>query len=114
MRQIWIACGWVLSVAGVVLVVMIGLAWLGGGEIFKMISGIVMGCLFILLGRNLIARGRSAQAYTPADDSEAARDDQVAARRMIIQAIWIGALIILVVALVVGLGMFLTGQWEKP
>ena len=114
MRKIWIACGWVLSVAGVVLVVMIGLAWLGGGEIFKMISGIVMGCLFILLGRNLIARGRSAQAYTPADDSEAARDDQVAARRMIIQAIWIGGLIILVVALVVGLGMFLTGQWEKP
>jgi hypothetical protein len=114
MRKIWIACGWVLSVAGVVLVVMIGLAWLGGGETFKMISGIVMGCLFILLGRNVIARGRSLQAYTPADNSEAARDDQVAARRMVIQAIWIGGLIILVVALVVGLGMFLAGQWEKP
>jgi hypothetical protein len=110
MRKIWIACGWVMSIAGVVLVVMMGFAWLGGGETFKMITGIVMGCLFILMGRNMIAQGRSLQSYTPEDNSEAARNDQIAARRMIIQAIWIGGLIIGVVALVVGLGMFLVGQ----
>jgi len=114
MRKIWITCGWVLSVTGVVLVVMMGLAWLGGGETFKMISTIAMGCLFILLGWNLIARGRSFPAYVPHDGSEAARGDQAVAHRMIIQAIWIGGLIVLVVALVIGLLMFLVNPWEKP
>jgi hypothetical protein len=110
LRKIWIACGWVLFVTGVFLVLMMGLAWLGGGEAFKMISTIVMGCLFIALGRSFIARGKNFPAYNPADDSQAAREDQAAARRMVIQAIWIGGIIILVVALVVGLLMFLSIQ----
>ena len=107
MRKIWITCGWVLSVTGVVLVVMMGLAWLGGGETFKMISTIAMGCLFTLMGRIFIARGRSFPTYAPADGSGAARGDQAAVHWMIIQAIWIGGLIALVVALVIGLLMFL-------
>ena len=114
MRRIWIACGWVLFVTGVLLVLMMGLAWLGGGEAFKMISSIVMGCLFIALGLNFIVRGRRFAAYIPTEDSKAAREDQAAARRMIIQAIWIGGIIILVVAFVVGLLMFLSSQGEKP
>jgi uncharacterized membrane protein len=114
MRKIWITCGWVLSVTGVVLVVMIGLAWLGGGETFKMISTIAMGCLFTLMGRIFIARGRSFPTYAPADGSGAARGDQAAAHRMIIQTIWIGGLIVLVVALVIGLWMFLVNPGEKP
>ncbi len=81
MRKIWITCGWVLSVTGVVLVVMMGLAWLGGGETLKI--------------------------YAPFDNSEAARGDQAATHRMIIQAIWISGLIVLVVALVIGLLMCL-------
>jgi hypothetical protein len=89
---------------------MMGLAWIGGGEAFKMISTIVMGCLFIALGRSFIARGKNFPAYNPADDSQAAREDQAAARRMVIQAIWIGGIIILMVALVVGLLMFLFSQ----
>jgi len=110
LRKIWIACGWALFVTGVFLVLMMGLAWIGGGEAFKMISPIVMGCLFIALGRSLIARGRNFPAYNPTDDSQAAREDQAAVRRMVIQAIWIGGIIILVVALVVGLLMFLFSQ----
>ena len=108
MRKSWIAWGWVLYVAGIVLVVMMGLAWLGGGETIKMISSIVIGCLFILLGRNFVTRGRSLPIYTTSKDSEAARNDQLAARRMIVQAIWIGSFIILAIALVVGLLIFLT------
>jgi hypothetical protein len=110
LRKIWIACGWVLFGTGVFLVLMMGLAWLGGGEAFKMISSIGMGCLFIALGRSFIARGRHFPAYNPTEDSQAAREDQAAARRMVIQAIWIGGIIILVVALVVGLLMFLSSQ----
>lgn len=106
MRKIWIACGWVLFVTGVVLVLMMGLAWIGGAEASKMIPSIVMGCLFMALGRNFISRGRYFPAYIPADNSEAAREDHAAARRMIIQAIWIGGIIILVVASLVGLCMF--------
>ena len=108
MRKIWVTCGWVMHSAGVFLVVTTGLAWLGGGKPIKMISSIVMGCLFILLGRNFVARGRSLPTYAASEDSEAARNDQRAARRMITQAIWIGGLILLATALIVGLLMFFT------
>jgi hypothetical protein len=100
----------VIFVTGVVLVLMMGLAWLGGAEAFKMISSIAMGCLFMALGRSFIARGKTLSDYNRADDSEAALQDQAAARRMLIQAIRIGGGIILVVAFVVGLLMFLFGQ----
>ena len=110
MRKIWIACGWVLFVTGVVLVLMMVLAWIGGAEASKMIPCIVMGCLFMALGWNYISRGRSFPAYLPAENSEAARQDHAAARRMIIQAIWIGGIIILVVASFVGLLMFFSIQ----
>ena len=107
MRKTWIACGWVLLVAGIVLVVMMGLAWLGGAEALKMISSIVMGFLFILLGRTFIVRGRSLRGHPRTDDSEA---DRAATRRMIMQAIWIGSSIIVAVGLVVGLLMFLAAR----
>jgi len=94
--------------AGVFLVVTTGLAWLGGGKPIKMIPSIVMGCLFLLLGRKFVARGRSLPTYAASEDSEAARNDQRAARRMITQAIWIGGLILLATALIVGLLMFFT------
>jgi hypothetical protein len=103
MRKIWITCGWVLYGAGVFLVVTMGLAWLGEGKPSKIIPSIVMGCLFIFLGHNFVARGRSSPIYTTSQESEASRNDQLAVRRMIIQAIWIGGVILLAVALVVGL-----------
>ena len=107
MRKILTACGWVLFVAGVVLVLMMGLAWIGGAEASKMIPSIVMGCLFMAMGRNFIARGKNFPTYIPADNSEVAQKDHAVARRMIIQALWIGGIIILVVAsLVAGLWMF--------
>jgi len=108
MRKTWIACGWVVVVAGVVLVVTMGLAWLGGAEPFKMTSSITMGFLFILLGRTLIARGRSLRGHPRTDDSEAGRHDRAATRRMIMQAIWIGGSIVLAVGLAVGLLMVFT------
>jgi hypothetical protein len=110
MRKIWIACGWVLFVAGIVLVVATGLAWLGGVEPFKVISSIVMGCLFFVLGRKFITHGRSFPSYIPADSSEAAQEDRAAARRMILQAIWIGAFIIVGVAILVGVLIFLIAR----
>jgi hypothetical protein len=86
---------------------MMGLAWIGGAEVFKMISGVVMGCLFMVLGRNFIACGKCFSSYSPADNSEVAQKDHAAARRMIIQALWIGGIIILAVAsLTVGLWMY--------
>ena len=103
MRKIWITCGWVLFVTGVVLVLMMSLAWIGGAEASKMIPSIMMGCLFMALGGNFVSRGKDFPAYLPADDSEFAREDRAGARRMIIQAIWIGSVIILVVATLVGL-----------
>jgi len=108
MRKIWVTCGWVMYSAGVFLVVTTGLAWLGGGKPIKMIPSIVMGCLFLLLGRKCVARGRSLPTYAASEDSEAARNDQRAARRMITQAIWIGGLILLATALIVGLLMLFT------
>jgi hypothetical protein len=97
----------VLSVAGIILVLMMGLAWIGGAEASKMIPSIVMGGLFMALGRNFISRGKYFPTYSSADNSEVARTDRAAARRMIIQAIWIGGIIILVVAsLVLGIWMF--------
>ena len=114
MRKIWITCGWVLFVTGVVLVLMMSLAWIGGAEASKMIPSIMMGCLFMALGRNYITRGKYFPAYNPTENSEAAREDQAAARRMIIQAIWIGGIIILVVASIVGLLMFFSIQGNKP
>ena len=108
MRKIWVTCGWVMYSAGIFLVVTTGLAWLGGGKPIKMIPSIVMGCLFLLLGRKFVARGRSLPTYAASEDSEAARNDQLAARRMITQAIWIGGLILLATALIVGLLMFFT------
>jgi uncharacterized membrane protein len=114
MRKLWIACGWVLLVSGVVLVLMMGLAWLGGAEASKMISSVVMGCLFMVLGRTFIARGKCFPTYSPADNSEFDRKDRAAARRMIIQALWIGGIIILAVAsLVVGLWMFMSIHGES-
>jgi len=111
MRKIWVASGWMLFVAGAIMVVTMGLAWLGGGQpVYKMISAIVMGGLFILLGRNFIARGRSLPAFTTSKDSESARQDRSAARRMVVQAIWIGALIVVAVGLVVGLLLFLADR----
>jgi hypothetical protein len=101
MRKIWIICGWILFVMGVVLVVSLGLAWLGGGEAPKMISSIALGVVFILLGWNFVARGRSLPTYGADEDSEASRHDRSEARRMMVQAIWIGGCIILGVALVV-------------
>jgi hypothetical protein len=98
MRKIWITCGWVLLVTGVALVLMMGLGWIGGAEASRMIPGIVMGSLFMALGRNFISRGRYFPAYLPSENSEAAREDHIAARRMIIQALWIGGIIILAVA----------------
>ena len=107
MRKILTACGWVLFVAGVVLVLMMGLAWIGGAEAFSMIPSVVMGCLFMVLGRNFIAHGKHLTAYSPADNSEVAQQDHAAARRMIIQALRIGGIIILAVAsLTAGLWMF--------
>jgi hypothetical protein len=114
LKKIWISCGWVLFVTGVLLVLMMGLAWIGGAEASNMIPNIVMGCLFMALGRNYISRGRSFPAYIPSENSEAAREDRAAARRMIIQAIWIGGVIILVVASLVGLLMFFSIQGNKP
>lgn len=107
MRKLWIACGWVLLVTGVLLILMMGLAWLGGAEASSMITSIVMGCLFMVLGRNFIVRGKHLPTYSPADNSEVAQEDHAVARRMIIQALWIGGIIILVVAsLVAGLWMY--------
>jgi hypothetical protein len=114
MKKIWVTCGWVLQVAGGVLVVMMGVVWLGGAEPIRMVSGLVMGCLFILTGWTFVARGRSCRAYAPTDNSEAAGKDQAAARRMIVQAIWIGGVIILGVALLVGLLMLLANPAAKP
>ena len=113
MRKIWIACGWVLIITGVVLVLMMGMVWLGGAEAFKMISSLVVGCLFIALGRSFIARGKTLSDYHRADDSGAARQDQAAARRIVIQAIWIGGVILLGVAFVVGFLMLSFGQGEN-
>jgi len=106
LRRIWIACGWVLFVTGVVLILMMGLAWIGGAEASRIITCIVMGCLFMALGRDFISRGKYFPTYIPSDNSEVAREDHAAARRMIIQAIWIGGIIILVVASLVGFWMF--------
>jgi hypothetical protein len=107
LKKLWIACGWVLFVSGVILVLMMGLAWIGGAEASKMIPSIVMGCLFMALGRNFISRRKYFPTYSSSDNSEVARTDRAAARRMIVQALWIGGIIILVVAsLVVGLWMF--------
>jgi hypothetical protein len=108
------ACGWVIFVTGAVLVSMMGLAWLGGADAFKMISSLAMGCLFMSLGRTFIARGKALPGYNPAGGSEAGRQDQSAARRLVIQAIWIGGVIILAVAFAVGFLMFLFGQGGKP
>jgi hypothetical protein len=108
LRKIWIACGWVLFVTGVVLVLLMGLAWIGGAEASKMIPCIAMGCLFMALGRDYISRGKSFPAHIPGDNSEVARQDHAAARRMIIEATWIGGIIILVVASLVGFLMFFT------
>jgi fatty acid desaturase len=98
MRKIWIACGWVLFVTGAALVLLMGLGWIGGGEVSKLIPSVVMGLLFMALGRNFISRGRCFPAYHPSENSEAAREDHIAARRMIIQASRIGGIIILVAA----------------
>jgi hypothetical protein len=84
-----------------------GLAWIGGAEASKMIPCIVMGCLFMALGRNFISREKYLPTYVPADNSEVARKDHAAARRTIIQVIWIGGIIILVVTSLVSLWMFL-------
>src|SRR4030042_4300437 len=102
MRKIWITCGWILCGAGVFVVVMMGLAWVGGGKPVKMIPSIVTGCLFIFLGRLFVIRGRSLPTYAASEDSEAARNDELEARRMIVQAIWVGGIILLTVAVVVG------------
>lgn len=111
MGKIWIVSGWVLYVAGAMMVVAMGLAWLGGGRsVHQMISAIIMGCLFILLGHNFVARGRSLPAFTTSKDSDAARNDQMAVRRMVVQAVWIGVLIVVAVGLVVGLLLFLADR----
>jgi hypothetical protein len=90
------------------MLVTMGLAWLGGGKpIPKMISAFVMGSLFIFLGHNFVARGRSLSICATSKDSETARNDRIAARRMVVQAIWIGAFIVVAVGLVVGLLLFL-------
>jgi hypothetical protein len=107
LRKIWSVCGWVLLFTGVVLVLVMGIAWAGGARESKMIPCIGMGGLFMALGGNFVSRGKNFPAYLPADDSEVARDDRAGARRMIIQAIWIGGvIIILMVATLVGLWIF--------
>ncbi len=97
MRKIFIACGSVLFVTGFVLVLLMILAWIGGAEASAMILSIVMGCLFIAMGRSLILSGKNFPTYSPADNSEVAQKDHAAARRMIIQALRIVGIIILVV-----------------
>ena len=93
------------------MLVTMGLAWLGGEtSIHKLISGMVMGGLFIFLGHSLVARGRSLPICTTSRGLETTRNDQIAARRMIVQAVWIGAFIVLAVGLVVGLLLFLASK----
>jgi hypothetical protein len=59
------------------------------------------------LGGKFISRGKSLPSYIAADNSEVARDDRAEARRMIIQAIRIGGvIIILTVVSLIGLWMF--------
>jgi len=109
LRKIWIICGWFLFITGILLFLTMGLAWLGEAKISKILPAVIMGGLFVVSGRNFITRGKQLPLYAPAEDSEEAMRDRAQARLMIVQAVRIGGMIILTVALVVGLLIFFSG-----
>ena len=98
LRKIWIICGWIVVIAGIMLIVAMGLALVGGAALSKMLPAMIMGGFFVISGWNFIVRGKQMPLSAV---------DHVRGRQMIMQAIRIGSLIFLGVAFMVGLLIFL-------
>ncbi|HLZ19432.1 MAG TPA: hypothetical protein VKO67_07450 [Smithellaceae bacterium] len=114
MRKVWIVCGWVVIIAGIILIIAMGLAWIGGAEISKALPAVIMGGLFIVSGWNFIVRGKQLPPYSPSEDPGAAGLDHTRTRQMVMQAIRMGSIIILGVASIVGLLIFFSTYLKKP
>lgn len=113
MRKVWIVCGWVVIISGIILIIAMGLAWISGSEISKALPAIFIGGFFVVSGWNFIIRGKQLPQYSPSDDPGAAKRDHARSRQMIMQAIRIGSMIILGVASIVGLLIFFSAYLKN-
>lgn len=102
MRKMWIGCGWMVLLGGIVLLLSSGIMLLGDTGTKGLGSMIAFGSLMVGLGHSMRSRGRSMTKVASTDRAALALD-RARVRQQVKQALWITGLIIAAVIAIYGI-----------